>query len=121
MAYLTYAEYQSMGGTLTQAAFSGFAFAADRHIDRLTHNRVASETPVREAVKRLAFRVVEFLRTSDEAMTAGIKSAGNGAASVTYFTPKDIRAQIARFAVDYLAGETTDDGVLLTYAGVDDA
>lgn len=121
MAYLTYADYTGMGGTLAQTAFSNFAFEADQHIDRLTHDRVASETPVREAVKRLAFRVVEFLRTSDEAMTAGIKSAGNGAASVTYFTPKEIRAQIAKFASDYLAGEITNDGVLLMYAGVDDA
>ena len=121
MAYLTYADYQSMGGTLAQAAFSVFSYEADRHIDRLTHNRVASETPVREAVKRLAFRVVEFQRNSNEAMTAGIKSASNSAVSVTYFTPKEVRNQIARFAMDYLAGEVTDTGVLLTYAGVDDA
>lgn len=121
MAYLTYADYEGMGGTLAQAAFSRLSFEADRHIDRLTHERVVAETTVREAVKQLAFRIVEFLRTSEEAMTSGVKSASNGAASVTFFTPKDVRAQIARFAVDYLAGEVTNDGILLTYAGVDDA
>ena len=120
MAYLTYADYQSMGGTLAQAAFNSFVFEAGRHIDRLTHERVVGETPVREAVKNLTFRIVEFLRTSSEAMNSGIKSAGNGAASVTYFTPKEIRAQIARFSADYLAGEITDDGTLLMYAGVDE-
>ena len=119
MAYLTYADYTGMGGTLTQTAFTNLEYEARKQIDKLTHERVVDESPVREAVKRLTFRVVEFLRTSNEAMTSGVKSAGNGVASVTYFTPKEVRAQIAGFAADYLAGEVTDDGTLLMYAGVD--
>ncbi len=119
MAYLTYAEYTSMGGSLAQTAFTNLAYEAGRHIDRLTHERVVDETPVRDAVKMLAFRIVEFLRTTSEAMTSGVKSASNGDVSASYYTPKEIRGQIASFAADYLAGEVTDDGTLLMYAGVD--
>lgn len=119
MAYLTYADYTSMGGTLAQAAFTNLAYEASKHINRLTHERVVDETPVREAVKMLTFRIVELLRTTNDAMTSGVKSASNGDVSASYYSPKEIRGQIASFAADYLAGEVTDHGTLLMYAGVD--
>lgn len=120
MAYLSYEEYQSKGGALSEAAFLRFSATAERHVNRLTHDRIVGEATVRDAVKLLMFDLIELLTNTYEFTSAGLKSAGNGSASASYATPKEIRAYIAKLAADYLAAEETADGISLMYAGVDD-
>lgn len=122
MAYLTYEDYQSMGGTLTNAAFSRFEFSAERHIDRLTHGRIVGEEPAREAVKKLMYEMIAYLATIDDVARSGVKSMSNKGMSASYVSAAERRAHITELAIDYLSDETTNDDyeTPLLYAGVDD-
>ena len=120
MAYLTFAEYTARGGTLTEAAFNQISPRAAGHITRLTHGRVADETPVRANVSGLMFTLIGYLSDMDGINRSGYKSFSNGSVSASYNTSQEQRAQIAAYAMDYLCDEVvseTNDTPLL-YAGV---
>lgn len=129
MAYLTYDEYEDMGGQLPDAAFSMLEFRARKAVDMLTHGRVADEQPVREAVKLAVYALVGEMDADEKRAAAydgrEVQSMSNDGVSVTFASgaqgAEAVRAQNARYAgllKSYLAGETTEDGVSLIYAGV---
>jgi hypothetical protein len=120
MAYLTFAEYQARGGTLTEAAFNQISPRAAGHITRLTHGRVADETPVRANVSGLMFTLIGYLSDMDAINRSGYKSFSNGSVSASYNTPQEQRSQIAAYAMDYLCDEVVSDenDTPLLYAGV---
>ena len=50
--YLTYAEYQNMGGTLEEATFNDLAYEAQTYIDWVTFRRLQEEgSEIPDAVK----------------------------------------------------------------------
>lgn len=130
MAYLTYDEYKQMGGQLSEAAFSTLEFRASKALDMLTHGRVADEQPVREAVKLAVYALVGEMDADEKRAAAydgrEVQSMSNDGVSVTFASgaqagAEAVRAQNARYAgllKSYLAGETTEDGLSLIYAGV---
>lgn len=130
MAYLTYDEYEDMGGQLPAAAFSMLEFRARKAVDMLTHGRVADEQPVREAVKLAVYALVGEMDADEKRAAAydgrEVQSMSNDGVSVTFASgaqagAEAVRAQNARYAgllKSYLAGETTEDGLSLIYAGV---
>ena len=120
MAYLDFAAYTALGGTLTEAAFNNIAPRAAGHITRLTHGRVVDETPVRDYVSELMFTLIGYLSDTDAIARSGYKSFSNGAVSATYATTQEQRAQISAYAMDYLCDEVTADDyeTPLLYAGV---
>ena len=129
MAYLTYDEYKQMGGQLSEAAFSTLEFRARKAVDMLTHGRVAGEQPVREAVKLAVYALVCEMDADEKRAAAydgrEVQSMSNDGVSVTFASgaqgAEAVRAQSARYAgllKSYLAGETTENGVSLIYAGV---
>ena len=69
--YLNYTEYQGMGGTLDETAFSNFEFEAECTINWYTFNRLIGETEVSENVKRLTFRLIQLAQLNQEALTLG--------------------------------------------------
>lgn len=129
MAYLTYDEYEQMGGQLSEAAFSTLEFRASKALDALTHGRVMNEQPVRTAVKQAVYALIGTMHMDDENASAyggrDVQSMSNDGVSVTFASgaqgAEAVRAQNARYAgllKSYLAGEATEDGVSLIYAGV---
>ena len=130
MAYLTYDEYKQMGGQLSEAAFSSLEFRASKAVDTLTHGRVMNEQPVRKAVKQAVYALIGTMHMDDENASAyggrDVQSMSNDGVSVTFASgaqagAEAVRAQNARYAgllKSYLAGETTEDGLSLIYAGV---
>lgn len=116
--YLTYEEYQTLGGTLASVAFERFELLARGHVDRLTHGRVASDTTVRPAVKALVFEIVLFLADTDRNARSGTKSSSNMSVSATFLSDYEIRVRIASLATSLLSEETTAEGIPLLYAGV---
>lgn len=123
--YLTYEEYIQMGGTISSAAFVRFEYKARAYIDRITHNRIRDETPVRESVKHAMFDVIELCsqrETMDAGSTSvGITSKSNDGVSVTYADAVSAKRQwserFGRVAVEFLADEVKN-GVPLLYGGV---
>ena len=129
MAYLTYDEYEQMGGQLSEAAFSTLEFRASKAVDMLTHGRVADEQPVREAVKLAVYALVIEMDADEKRAAAydgrEVQSMSNDGVSVTFSAVAAggdaARAQNARYnnvLKAFLFGEVTEDGVPLIYAGV---
>ena len=74
--YLTYAEYQNMGGTLDETAFNNFEFDAESLINWYTFNRLIGEETVSDKVKKLTFRLIQLAQLNQEAMTLGKPVSG---------------------------------------------
>ena len=80
--YLTYSEYQTMGGTLTEDAFNRYEFRAETIIDWYTFNRLHGETEIPERVQKCMFMLIDLLLAQDKAMGGdGSGSSGGGGAS----------------------------------------
>ena len=58
--YLTYAEYQTYGGTLSESAFNKAEYRAQKHIDYLTDTRVAAMAAVPEEVKMCLMSLINL-------------------------------------------------------------
>lgn len=69
--YLSYAEYQSMGGTLDEAAFNDFEFEAECIINWYTFDRLKNDTEWPEAVQKCMYRLISLAKLKADAMTLG--------------------------------------------------
>lgn len=118
MRYLTFAEYEVMGGRLDATAFNRAIIRSETAIDKATHNRLKTEETVRECVKALAFELVEVFG-AETTESANIKSMSNDGISITFNGAGEKKTQIASIIKDYLGNETTASGVFLLYAGVE--
>lgn len=134
--YLTYAEYQAMGGTLDEATFNDFEFEARSLVDYYTFKRLKNETTYPEELKRLMYRLIGLAVERQLAMggtvsnsdgtikEAGITSQSNDGVSVSYNVlsasqlfeslNKDADALIKR----YLQGVMNSLGQKLLYRGL---
>lgn len=70
--YLTFDEYQTMGGTLEQTAFDEFEFYAESIINWYTFNRLLKEEEIPVAVKRCMFRLINLAEKQQQSFTLGV-------------------------------------------------
>ena len=125
--YLTYAEYEDMGGQISEeTAFQQLEFEARTIIDWWTFNRLQNETNYPEAVKRCMLALISLLETrqkamvvdgqsqSDGSVTAGIASESNDGVSASYNTLS------AKDAVDAV-GDRLETTVRMYLANVRDS
>ena len=92
--YLTYLEYQEMGGTLDETAFDRFSFRAEGLINKYTYRRLIGEDDIPEAVKRCMFDLISVCEQQDKTLgNAGgmITSRSNDGVSESYASPDSIR------------------------------
>ena len=91
--YLTYAEYQAMGGTLEEATFNDYYYQAKALIDYVTFNRLKDDTVFPIELKYCVFRLIKMynqqntLLNPEEAIsggTGGISSQSNDGVSISY-------------------------------------
>lgn len=67
--YLTYAEYNNMGGaTIEETAFNALEFEARATIDWWTFNRLQNEQTYPEAVKQCMFALIKLIKDKQDAM-----------------------------------------------------
>ena len=57
--YITFADYQEMGGKLTELEFIQAEFIARKKINELTFSRLTNESPIRDSVKMCTFGLIE--------------------------------------------------------------
>jgi hypothetical protein len=81
--YLTYAEYQTYGGTLDETTFNDYEFEASTWIDWYTFNRLQTETVVNERVKRCAYRLIQLAKLKADALILGSQTVSTTVAGVT--------------------------------------
>lgn len=125
--YLTYEEYISMGGVLSEAAFRPLSIAADAEIDYYTFGRLKQDGAYSDKVKWCCYQLIDILQTKQSGMDTGNKqltSASNDGISESYSTNSaaDMAMLYDSAVYDcierYLALEENQSGVNLLYRGV---
>lgn len=95
--YLTYEEYQAMGGVLDESSYGNYEFKAESIINWYTFNRLANDTEYPEAVKKCMYAIIDILVSQNNALHAvgddgddmvgsaqSIASQSNDGVSVSY-------------------------------------
>ena len=122
MIYLTYDEYNAIGGICDLTAFNRNIDRACSIIDNATHNRIEGMAEVPQRAKALCRDLVEYLArysTSDMVVSSRSQSAGGVSESESYVTKTDVelQADIDNMITDYLLNVTDDNGTPLLYRG----
>jgi hypothetical protein len=122
MQYLTYEEYEQIGGELDLTAFNRNIDRACGFIDLHTQSRLHSVLEVSQKVKACVRDLVEYLAnnvSSGKAVASKSQSAGGVSESESYATKtlEEASGDMLNIAYDYLAAETDDCGTPLLYRG----
>ena len=85
--YLTYKEYEDMGGTLDEALFSSYNIDAQTYVDWYTFNRLWGETEIPERVKICIYQLIRFIEAKMNQITPTVNDNGfNANAQVTRYS-----------------------------------
>lgn len=98
--YLTYREYQELGGTLDETPFNLLEFASRKEVDENTQNRLKNiETAeIPNEVKLCIFNLIESINKYNETInksSGNIESENIDGYSVKYITATQIKEIIA--------------------------
>lgn len=69
--YLTYTEYQTMGGTLEEAAFNDFEMEAETIVDWYTFNRFHNNTQYPERLGQCVYQLIKLAQEKQAALALG--------------------------------------------------
>lgn len=132
--YLTYTEYQSMGGTLDETTFNDYYFQAKALIDYVTFNRLVADTTFPIELKYCVFRLIKLVQQQTDALSMGWKSDGstepaiasqsNDGVSISYNVPRaDILFSLTRNETEdmirqYLVDVRNEAGRKVLYRGI---
>ena len=120
MNYLTYDEYQEIGGVLDLAAFYRNIHRACAMIDIRTQSRLEQFEEIPVMVKSVCRDLVEYITTNtvEKTVTSRSQSAGGLSESESYATKTadDYSADLDRI-FEPLAVVKTKNGISITYRG----
>lgn len=77
--YLTYDEYQNMGGALDEPTFNEYEFTAETIVDWYTFNRLHGETEYPSALKRLIYALIHLIQIRMAVLDSNSDAVGSGA------------------------------------------
>jgi len=72
--YLSYEQYQNMGGTLEETAFNNFEYEAETIVNWYTFNRLKGEETYPEELARCMYRIIDLIQLKAEALALGAKT-----------------------------------------------
>ena len=121
MQYLTYEEYQEIGGTLDLTAFKRNIDRACAMIDIRTQSRLEAFDSIPQIVKMVCADLVEYIATNTvdrPIVTSKIQSAGGVSESESYAvkTADDFANDLDRI-IEPLALVKTKNGISILYRG----
>ena len=135
--YLTYEEYQALGGTLDATAYPLYEFKARAEIDWVTFNRLKNDTTFSEEVKMCMYAIIGELQKIDALSavvtmqsedagetSAAVASMSNDGVSMSYnqMSASDgiesAKADIRDTINKYLQGVTNELGRKVLYRGL---
>ena len=131
--YLTYEEYQEMGGTLDLTTFQNYEFEAEATINWYTFNRLSKDTNIPDAVKRVIKYLIDLIQQQNAVLTATesgdnssgiIASQSNDGVSVSYAVlsagerMKALKESEKETIERYLQGVVNEAGRRLLYRGL---
>ena len=122
MEYITYDEYNKIGGVLDSAAFNRYSLRTFSRIRQETYGRIDKMSAVPNEVKHLCRDLIEYMNNNlnqDKAITSESQSQGGASESVSYVNKdaSDVEKEINNIIYDYLASVTDDNGTPLLYRG----
>lgn len=122
MEYITYDEYQKIGGVLDSAAFERYSMRAFSKIRQETHGRIENMKSVPNEVKQLSRDLIEYMfynLKSEKTIISASQSQGGSSESESYQnkTSLDIDNEISELIYDYLSAMMDDNGTPLLYRG----
>ena len=94
--YLTYAEYQNMGGTLDETTFNDLEYEARCRVDYWTFSRLKNEEIYPEELQRCMYKLIQLINDTQKASSidgqgdensvsvAGISSMSNDGVSTSF-------------------------------------
>jgi hypothetical protein len=123
--YLTYDEYQELGGTLDEAPFNLLEFEAQKNIDKYTFGRLKNLNEQINEVKLCIFKLIQLINTYStyENQNKSISSENTDGYSVSYnqATENVFKAKINEIKdiiKTYLSECRLEDGTPYLYVGV---
>ena len=134
--YLTYAEYQEMGGTLDEATFNDYEFEAEALINWYTFNRLKNDTTFPTEIKRLMKYLISLAQqkanllgasgsgSAVDTNGAAIASQSNDGVSISYNVlsaaqlMESLKGSEDETIKKYLQGVTNEAGRKLLYRGL---
>ena len=134
--YLTFTEYQNMGGTLNEAAFNDFEFEAESIIDWYTFNRLQKDTNYPDKLKQCMYKLINMAAEKqqvmcagesvdgDDGVTAAIASRSNDGVSISYniISASDLfdklKVEMGDVIQRYLNGVVNELGRKVLYRGL---
>jgi len=133
--YLTYEEYQAMGGTLDATTFDDLEFEAEALVNWYTFNRLKNDTTFPDELKRLMKYLINLAYSKSGMLDASgsgnsdnagktIASQSNDGVSISYniLSAKDlvesVKAESETAIKQYLQGVMNEAGRMLLYRGL---
>ena len=146
--YLTYADYQNMGGTLDETTFNNYEYEAETIVNWYTFNRLKDDAPedYPDELAKCMYALIELVKVQHDALTLGktydaeygdnsdtssasVKSMSNDGVSISFNTvdASDIYGKLtslgnanpyAQLVFRYLQGVRNSLGKRLTYRGL---
>ena len=128
--YLTYAEYQELGGSaIGEMPFNLLEFEARKKIDIKTQNRLINSKDIPQVVKLCIYKMINsieiYSQTTENIASNGVASENTDGYSISYMTPGQISDMVASKSMElddiirsYLLGYEYN-GEHLMYVGVE--
>ena len=110
--YLTYEDYQSMGGTLDETAFNDFEYEAETYVNWYTFNRLKGETEYPEELARCMYRLIMLAKLKADTMLLGKQT------TVVISSEGTSETKEVTEVSTYIKGQS-NDGVSVDYNAVD--
>lgn len=122
MRYLTFEEYQKLGGKCTEDTFSSLQFDVEAKMNYLTFNRlntlIANLQSTPEAVQRLEVKLIDIQSSSNsQTQTVGVTSYSNGIESFGFDNSKDTDSKLLDVTKDLMLQYLYPDYPQLFYRG----
>ena len=124
--YLTYSEYQALGGTLDQSPFNILEYESRRRINIKTQNRLSSDD-IPQEVKLCEFNMINSIEkyfNTTKNIEGNLASESTDGYSISYITIKDVASIVSSKEQElndiirtYLLGVIYNDEHLL-YVGI---
>ena len=102
MAYLSYLEYTSFGGTVSSSDFTNLELKARRKLDYFTQNRLQTATTIISEVKELMTEFINHIAQSP--LNGNVTSYSNGIESFGYGKNQTdaLNSELYQLAIEYL-------------------
>lgn len=124
--YLTYEEYQDLGGTLEEMPFNVLEFEARQSVDKYTFGRLKDLDEQNQEVKMLVYRLMTLVESykSLEQQNKAIASESTDGYSISYGTPSASTTEAQEsekkaLVKEYLVDCKLDNGMPYLYCGAD--